>query len=131
MFREGSVTLKHIKTWTEPEDRAKARFHKTHPVPYALCPKVEAELQHLVDQGILSKVDRSECAMQMVSVGKKKTDKVHICIFQGDSEFHTTCRPNPFSKMDDNFESWKHMVSISQKLTLQRPTYKLKMDKSS
>ncbi|KAJ8394552.1 hypothetical protein AAFF_G00045620 [Aldrovandia affinis] len=60
VFREGIGTLKHIKARIELEKDAKPRFHKAGLVPYALRPRVEAELQHLVDQGIVSKVDWSE-----------------------------------------------------------------------
>ncbi|KAJ8417500.1 hypothetical protein AAFF_G00223430 [Aldrovandia affinis] len=49
VFREGIGTLKHIKARIELEKDAKPRFHKARLVPYALRPKVEAELQHLVD----------------------------------------------------------------------------------
>lgn len=88
VFREGIGTLKHIKAWIELEENAKPRFHKARLFPYALRPKVEAELQHFVDQRILSKVEWSEWAMPIVPVGKKTTDKVRIC-----GDFNVTVNP--------------------------------------
>ncbi len=109
VFKEGIGKLKHIKAPIELEDNAKPRFHKARPVPYALCPKVEAELQNLVDQGILTKVDWSECATPIAPAGKKTTDKVRIC-----RDFKVTLNPvihadqYPLSHMDGIFASLAH-----------------------
>ena len=99
-----------IKAWIELEDNAKPRFHKARPVSYAFHPKVAAELQHLVDQGILSKVDWSEWAAPIAPVGKKTTDKVRIC-----GDFKVTVNPiihadqYPLPHIDDIFASLTHL----------------------
>ncbi|XP_030586939.1 uncharacterized protein K02A2.6-like [Archocentrus centrarchus] len=79
VFKEGIGTLKNIKAQIILEDNAKPRFHKARPVPYAVRPKVEAELQHLEEQGILTKVEWSDWATPIVSVSKKASDSVRIC----------------------------------------------------
>ena len=45
-------------------------FCKARPVPYALKEKVETELKRLEDEGIISKVERSEWASPIVPVPK-------------------------------------------------------------
>ncbi|KAL4009353.1 hypothetical protein ACER0C_003205 [Sarotherodon galilaeus] len=79
VFKDGIGTLKNIKAQIILEDNAKPRFHKARPVPYALRPKVEAELQRLEEQGILTKVEWSDWATPIVSVSKKASDSVRIC----------------------------------------------------
>lgn len=98
--------MKHIKAHLQLQEDAKPKFHKACPVPYALRPKVEAELQHLMDQGILSKVDWSEWATPIVPVAKKSSDKVRIC-----GDFKVTVDPvmyadqYPLPRIDDIFAS--------------------------
>ncbi|XP_014876941.1 uncharacterized protein K02A2.6-like [Poecilia latipinna] len=79
VFKEGIGTLKNIKAQVILEDGAKPRFHKARPVPYAARPKVEAELQRLEEQGILTKVEWSDWATPIVAVSKKTGDSVRIC----------------------------------------------------
>lgn len=49
VFDKGVGTLKGIKAKTELEENKTPKFHKARPVPYALRPKVEADLQNLVE----------------------------------------------------------------------------------
>ncbi|XP_015241327.1 PREDICTED: uncharacterized protein K02A2.6-like [Cyprinodon variegatus] len=77
VFKEGICNLKNIRAQIILADDAKPRFHKARPVPYAIWLKVEAELQHLEEQGILTKVEWSDWAI--VSVSKKTGDSVRIC----------------------------------------------------
>ena len=87
------------------EDGAKPAFHKARPVPYSIRPKVEVELQLLVDQGILSKVDWCDWATPIVPV-VKKTGAVRIC-----GDFKCTVNPvlhadqYPLPRIDDIFAS--------------------------
>ena len=53
-------------------------FHKQRQVPYALRPKVEAELTRLEKDGILSKVEYSEWATPVVTV-VKRNGSVRVC----------------------------------------------------
>ncbi len=48
VFQDGIGTLKHIKARLTIESDVEPKFHKAHPVPYAVRPKVEAELKGLV-----------------------------------------------------------------------------------
>ena len=80
IFIETDLKLKHIRAKTELDDNATPRFHKACPVPYALRPKFDAELQNLDASNILSKVDWSDWATPIVTVIKKgKSGGVHMC----------------------------------------------------
>lgn len=107
VFEKGIGTLKGIKARIELEDKASPRFHKARPVPYAIRPKVEAELVNLEQSGILSKVEWSEWSTPVVPVMKKgKAEKVRIC---GDFKvsinpvLHTVQYPLP--RIEDIFAS--------------------------
>lgn len=131
VFKEGIGTLKHIKARIELKDNTTPKFHKARKVPYALRPKVEAELQHLVDQGILTKVEWSEWATPIVPVGKKTTDKIRIC---GDfkvtlnSEMHADQYPLP--RIDDIFASLSHGERFS-KIDLAQAYLQMEMEEPS
>ena len=62
-------------------------FCKARPVPYALKPKVEEEIENLENMGILQKVETSEWATPIVAV-PKKNGKVRIC-----GDFKVTINP--------------------------------------
>ena len=62
----------------EVEKGCQPNFHKTRQVPYALRPKVEAELTRLEKDGILSKVEYSEWATPTVTV-VKRNGSVRVC----------------------------------------------------
>ena len=70
VFSEGIGTLKGHKADLKVEEGCQPSFHKPRQVPYALCPRVEAELTHLEEDGILSKVEYSEWATPIVPVVK-------------------------------------------------------------
>ncbi|XP_061152316.1 uncharacterized protein K02A2.6-like [Syngnathus typhle] len=131
VFSEGIGTMKHIKARLELEEGAKAKFHKARPVPYALRPKVEAELQNLMDQGIVSKVDWSEWATPIVPVAKKSSDKVRIC-----GDFKVTVNPvmhadqYPLPRIDDIFASLANGEHFT-KIDLAQAYLQMEMDESS
>lgn len=56
----------------------KLKFCQPRVVPYALRPKIEAELNCLAEMGVLSLIQYSECATPIVPV-VKKNGAVHIC----------------------------------------------------
>ncbi len=57
-----------------------SKFHKARPVPYALCPKVDTELQSLVVSGILTDVKWSDWTLLIVPLTKKeKAENVCVC----------------------------------------------------
>ena len=59
-------------------DQAKAKFFRPRTVPYLLRDKVEAELDRLQEQGVISPVKSSPWAAPIVPVLKKK-GKIRIC----------------------------------------------------
>ncbi|KAI5624616.1 hypothetical protein C0J50_15842 [Silurus asotus] len=57
VFQKGIGTLKGIKASLELEEDTSPKFFKARPVPYAIRPKVEAELDNLEKMEILTKVE--------------------------------------------------------------------------
>ncbi|CAJ0596907.1 unnamed protein product [Cylicocyclus nassatus] len=53
-------------------------FKKKRPVPYASAPELEAEIDRLVAEGVISPVEHSEWAAPVVAV-KKKNGKIRLC----------------------------------------------------
>jgi hypothetical protein len=99
-------------------------------VPYAIRPKVEAELQHLEDQGILSKVDWCEWVTPIVPV-VKNTGAVRIC-----GDFKVTVNPvlhadqYPLPRIDDIFASLAGGERLS-KIDLAQAYSQMEMEGSS
>jgi hypothetical protein len=54
------------------------KFIKARPIPFAMCPKVEKELEKLERDGIISKIEMSDWASPIVPV-LKKDGSVRIC----------------------------------------------------
>lgn len=78
VFSENLGTLKGYKADLKVEEGCQSSFHKPRQVPYALRPKVEAELTRLEKEGILSKVEYSEWATPIVPV-VKRNGSVRVC----------------------------------------------------
>ncbi|KAJ8375474.1 hypothetical protein SKAU_G00060540 [Synaphobranchus kaupii] len=103
VFKNGVGTLKHIKGKIVLNDGATPRFHKARPVPYAIRQKVEAELDRLEADGILSKVDWSPWATPIVPVAKK-SGALRVC-----GDFKVTVNPvlqaeqYPLPRIEDIF----------------------------
>ncbi|XP_060782844.1 uncharacterized protein K02A2.6 [Neoarius graeffei] len=87
VFQEGIGTLKQMKARVTVDEHASPKFLKARPVPYALRPRVETELQRLEDQGILSKVESSDWATPVVPV-VKKNGAIRLC-----GDFKVTINP--------------------------------------
>ena len=130
VFQDGIGTLKHLKAQVVLEENATPKFHKARAVPYAIRPKVEAELQHLEDQGILSKVDWCEWATPIVPV-VKNTGAVRIC-----GDFKVTVNPvlhadqYPLPRIDDIFASLAGGERFS-KIDLAQAYLQMEMEESS
>lgn len=71
VFQDGIRILAQINAKIAIAENVQPKFHKACFLPYALCPKVEAELKCLEDLGILSKVEWSEWATPIIPVVKK------------------------------------------------------------
>ncbi|XP_051785433.1 uncharacterized protein K02A2.6-like [Erpetoichthys calabaricus] len=130
VFQEGIGTLKHIKAHIAVEEDAQPKFHKARPVPYAIRPKVEAELKRLEGQGVLSKVNWSEWATPIVSV-IKKNGAVRIC-----GDFKVTINPvlyvdqYPLPRIEDIFASLAGGEYFS-KIDLSQAYLQMELEESS
>ena len=78
VFQEGLGTLKHFKATLQLQPNATPRFCRPRPLPFAIKEQVERELDRLVEQGILKKVDYSDWAAPIVPV-PKSDGAVRIC----------------------------------------------------
>ncbi|KAI4887000.1 hypothetical protein NFI96_027939, partial [Prochilodus magdalenae] len=93
---EASLTLR-------PDQQPK--FCQARVVPYALRPKVEAEIERLLQQGVISPVQFSDWATPIVPV-MKKNGSVRIC-----GDFKVTINPalcaeyHPIPRIEDLFAS--------------------------
>ncbi|KAK3085126.1 hypothetical protein FSP39_024809 [Pinctada imbricata] len=103
LFKPEIGSLKQIKAMLKLKEDASPKFCKARPVPYSLKPKIEAELQKLEEQGILSRVEVSDWATPIVPV-VKKDGSVRIC-----GDFKVTVNPAlqidqyPLPRIEDIF----------------------------
>ena len=70
IFRDGIGKVKGVNASLTLKKDAKPKFLKARPVPYALKPKIEQELENLKRQGIISKANTSDWATPIVPVVK-------------------------------------------------------------
>ena len=95
--------MKGIKAKLSVNKDAKPRFHKARSVPFSLRPKVEAELDRLKDEGIITGVEWSDWATPIVPV-VKRDGSVRIC-----GDFKVSINPElqvdqyPLPKVEDVF----------------------------
>ena len=69
---------KGVKAKLYVRENSVPQFHRPRPVPLAMRPKIETELQLQVDLGILEKVDISEWAALIVPV-MKPSGEIRLC----------------------------------------------------
>ncbi len=85
--------------------QSQPRFGQARNVPYALKPKVEAEINRVLELGVISPVTYSDWATPIVPVVKKNGD-VRIC-----GDFNVTVNPAlcveryPIPRIEDLFAS--------------------------
>ena len=80
IFHTSSLpSIKGFKAHLHIKPDANFKLHKPRPVPYALRPKVEAELDCLESLGIISKVDAAEFSTTLIVPVLKPTGQVRIC----------------------------------------------------
>ena len=93
VFQDGLATLQGYEAKILVEPGAAPRFNPARSVPYALRDKVDQELQHLQNEGILEPVETAEWAAPIVAVLKRDKSAIRIC-----GDFSVTV--NPVSKLD-------------------------------
>ena len=106
VFEESLGTLKGFTAQVHVDPAVKPRFCKARTIPYAYREMVDAELDKLVEQGILISVQFSEWAAPIVPV--LKSDEKHVRI-RGDFK-QTVNRTShvdkyPIPKIEDLFSS--------------------------
>lgn len=130
VFQDGIGTLAQIKAKVALTENAQPKFHKARNLPYALRPKVEAELKRLEDQGILSKVEWSEWATPIVPV-VKKSGALRIC-----GDFKVSINPvlqadqYPLPRIEDIFASLAGGQHFS-KIDLAQAYLQMELEESS
>ena len=92
VFQPGLGTMRNFKAKLHLKPHATPKFVKARPVPFAVRPKVEAELDKLEKEGVLKKVNHSEWGSPIVVV-PKQGGKVRIC-----GDYKVTC--NQFLDID-------------------------------
>jgi hypothetical protein len=78
LFRNGIGCLAQKKATLSIKPPSTPKFIKSKPIPFAMRPKVEKELEKLERDGIISKIEKSYWASLIVPV-LKKDDSVIIC----------------------------------------------------
>jgi hypothetical protein len=78
LFRNGIGCLTQKKTTLSIQPESTPKFIKARPIPFAMRPKVEKELEKLERDGIISKIEMSDWAFPIVPV-LKKDGSVRIC----------------------------------------------------
>uniref|UniRef100_A0A669DC14 Gypsy retrotransposon integrase-like protein 1 n=1 Tax=Oreochromis niloticus TaxID=8128 RepID=A0A669DC14_ORENI len=103
VFREELGSMKKITVKLHLKPDSKPVFMKARPVPYAIRPKVESNLDALVKNGVLEPVTTSEWATPIVPV-PKKDGGIRIC---GDFKVSVnpvlTAEQYPLPLIDDLF----------------------------
>ena len=105
VFKDELGTVKGIQAQIKVKPDTNPKFCKARPVPYAIKPKVEKELDRLVETGILTKVETSDWATPIVPV-MKKNGSLRIC-----GDFKVTVNQAlevdqyPLPKVEDIFAS--------------------------
>lgn len=130
VFDEEIGMLKNIKAKLTLKENSPPKFCKARQVPYALRPKVEAELTKLQNANILTKVTWSEWATPVVPV-IKKNGNVRLC-----GDFKQTINPvmqvqqYPLPRIDDIFASLGGGQKFS-KLDLRQAYLQMEMEEES
>ena len=115
VFDDDLGTLKGHQADLKLKENCRPRYCKARQVPYALRPKVEAELTCLEKEGILNKVEHSESATLIVPV-VKRNGSVRIC---GDCKVSVNpvliAEQHPLPRIEDifaNLAGGKHFTKL-------------------
>ena len=130
VFEKGLGKLKGTTAKIHIDPQTKPIFCKTRPVPYAIRPKVEAELDRLQREGIIVRVQFSEWASPIVLV-MKPDNSIRIC-----GDYKTTINKAskldtyPLPKVDDLFSSLAGRKSFT-KMDLSHAYHQVELDLQS
>ena len=78
LFEEGLGKIEGKEATIHLTKGAVTKCMSARPLPYAMKAKVDVELDHLIEEGILEPVEFSEWASPVVIV-QKKDDSIHLC----------------------------------------------------
>ncbi|XP_041376823.1 uncharacterized protein K02A2.6-like [Gigantopelta aegis] len=130
VFQSNRGTLKDIKATLNLKTDVQPKFMKARSVPYSIKPKVEAEIEKLVSDGILTKVNYSEWATPVVPV-IKQDGSVRVC-----GDFKVTVNPvlevdqYPLPRIEDIFASLAGGQRFS-KIDLRQAYLQMEVDEKS
>ena len=130
VFGDDWGTMKDIKAKLSLKPDAKPELVKARPVAHALKERVNAELDKLVQDGVLEKVDYSEWATPIVQI-PKKDGSVRIC-----GDFKVTVNPQlevdqyPLPRIEDTFAALAGGQQFS-KVDLKHAYLQMEVDEAS
>ena len=130
VFQSGLGTMKKFKAKLHLKQNSSPKFVKARPVPFAVRPKVEEELNKLEQDGVLEKVTYSEWGSPIVVV-PKKGGKVRIC-----GDYKVTINPcldvdqYPLPKASDLFATLSG-GKIFSKLDLTQAYHQMEVEEES
>ena len=130
VFSDELGKLKDVKAKLILKENSAPKFVKARPVPYSLKDKIDKELDKLLNQGVIEKVNTSDWATPIVPVPKPNGD-VRIC-----GEYKVTVNPvlqveqYPLPRIDDLFASLSGGQHFS-KIDLKNAYLQIEMDNES
>uniref|UniRef100_A0A914X065 RNA-directed DNA polymerase n=1 Tax=Plectus sambesii TaxID=2011161 RepID=A0A914X065_9BILA len=78
VFEPGLGHCTKVKAHLELKEGARPRFLRARPLPFAVCDATMAEIDRLVQLGVISQIDYSDWAAPVVIVAKPE-DKIRLC----------------------------------------------------
>ncbi len=130
VFEEGLGPMNTFEASLSVKPGCKPRFHKARPVPFALKPAIERELDRLEEAGIIQKVAHSQWAAPIVPV-PKGDGKIRLC-----GDYKVTVNPEldidqyPLPKPDELFAKLAGGRKFS-KIDLTNAYQQMKLEESS
>lgn len=131
VFSDELGKLKDITAELILKDNSSEKFVKARPVPYSLRDKMDKELDTLVNQGVIEKVNCSNWATSIVPVVKSNGEYICIC-----EDYKVTVNPQlqieqyPLPRIDDLFASLsgtQHFSKIDLKMHICKLKWKKKV----
>ena len=130
VFSDELGKLKDVKAKLILRENSAPKFVKARPVPYSLKDKIDKELDKLLNQGVIEKVNTSDWATPIVPVPKPNGD-VRIC-----GDYKVTVNPvlqveqYPLPRIDDLFASLSGGQHFS-KIDLKNAYLQIEIDNES